>query len=62
MLLLKTHIEKPEFSLEDIFEKEVHVYSKTIDCKTLNKPNYALKIDEYEKQLSITPATQSLRL
>jgi hypothetical protein len=53
MPLLKTQIEKPKFSLEDIFEKEVHVYSKTIYCKALNKPNYALTIKEYEKQLNI---------
>lgn len=52
MTLLKNHISKPEFSLEDIFEKEVHIYSKTIDCNALNMPNYSLKFDEYEVQLN----------
>ncbi len=52
MPLLKNHISKPEFSFDDLFEREVEIYSKSIDCEKLKYPNYDLTLKEYDEQLN----------
>lgn len=52
MPLLKNYISKPEFSFDDLFENEVEIYSKSIDCEKLKYPNYNLTLKEYDEQLS----------
>lgn len=52
MTLLKHYIDKPIFSLEDFFEKEIQMYSETIECKALKRPDYSLDPLEYDPQLT----------
>lgn len=42
MPLVKDHIPKAKFSFEDLFDKKVEIYSKSIDCTKLKYPNYKL--------------------
>jgi hypothetical protein len=55
---LKTIIEKPTFSFDELFEKDVLIHEFKIDCSKLEKPNYEEKSLGYVK--SILPIIHQL--
>jgi hypothetical protein len=48
---LKDYVKNPAFTLEEVLEKEVEIYTISMDCSTLIAPDSTKKFHEYEPSM-----------